>query len=255
MAIWLIILVIVLGLCWGSFLTVVAYRIDDLRSVILSRSQCPHCKKQLKPTDMVPVFSFVLLGGRCRFCKKNISFIYPITEIVSAVFFVLIYLRFGLTFQSLFLLLSLSALVVACVNDILSKEVGLQIFIFGIIFALVFRFWGDLNFLRFQNLIFSALSCIALPLIFALISRERWMGYGDVLFALWIGSLVSYPSSILSVFIAFLGGALFGIIELSIWGKKKENKIPFGPFLALGGITGLFFGASLMTVYLEVLGI
>lgn len=244
---------IILGLCWGSFLTAVAFRIDDLKSLFVGRSRCPKCKHRLGFFDLIPILSFVFLSGCCRYCKKKISIFYPLTELVTALILVAVYLYFGLSIPGLAIFLSLSLIVVASLNDIFEQEVNLWLFISGIILALIFRFWGNFNLETLINLSLSIAVCAVLPLLFALISREKWMGYGDIFFAIWVGSFVLFPQAALSVFAAFFLGALFGIIILAVQGRKKENRIPFGPFLTVGGLLGLFLSAAVAS-YLQVLG-
>lgn len=248
------VLLVVLGLVWGSFLTAFAYRLDDLNSLISSRSKCPNCKHLLGGLDLVPVLSYLMLAGRCRYCHKPIGIEYPVAELTTAAVTIGIYLKFGLNLPSLILFLSVSFLIVAALNDFESHEVALPIFILGIVLALVFRLWGNLNINGAENLLLSVITCAALPLCFAILSREKWMGFGDIFFAVWMGIIVSFPQSILAIFIAFLMGAIFGIIYLMIHGRKKENKIPFGPFLALGAIIGLLLGENLLAIYLKILG-
>jgi len=251
----LIALIIVLGLVWGSFLTAFSYRLDDINSLILSRSKCPKCGHLLGGLDLMPVLSYLVLAGHCRYCRKPIGIEYPATELVSAMIALGVYLTLGLNAPSIILFLSLSLLIVAALNDFESQEVALPVFVCGIILALIFRLWGNLNIAGVENLLLSVLVCAALPLCFAVLSREKWMGFGDIFFAVWMGIIISFPQSLLAIFIAFFAGALFGIIYLMAHGRKKENKIPFGPFLALGTVTGLFFGGNLLEIYLKVLGL
>jgi len=209
----------------------------------------------LTALDLVPVLSYLLSAGRCRYCSKPIGIEYPATELATAAITLGIYLILGLNVPSIILFLSLSLLIVAALNDFESQEVALPVFIVGITLALFFRLWGNFNINQVENMALSVLVCAALPLCFALLSREQWMGFGDIFFAVWMGVLIFFPQSLLAIFIAFFAGALFGIIYLTIHGRKKENKIPFGPFLALGTVIGLFFGGYLLENYFRILGL
>ena len=199
-------------------------RFEKPKEILFGRSQCPHCKKKLGAIDLVPVLSYIFLRGRCRFCKKPISIEYPILEIVCAALAYLTVARFGLNLRALILFLSLTGLIVGALRDIKFHEVELGIFIFG---------------------------------VFYLASRETWMGLGDVLFAVWIGILAeSYEQAAVAIFSAFLLGALFGIIVLAVKKEKaRERRIAFGPFLAVGGMIGVFAGLTIFSAYLKLFGL
>jgi len=246
-------IVLVFGLAWGSFLSVVKNRLDDFASVFLGRSHCPKCRHILGAFDLIPILSFIFLGGRCRFCHAKISLEYPLTEIISAVLIFLVYLKFGISFRSAILYLSLSALLVASLLDIDSGEVEVSVLLVGIFLALIWYFSGGFSLGRLGSLLWAILITGGIPFFLYLVSQEKWMGLGDTFFAVWIGILSGYPAAFASIFLAFLFGAIFGIIKKAISGKSQE-KIPFGPFLAVAGVIGLFAGTQVINFYIKLFG-
>jgi leader peptidase (prepilin peptidase)/N-methyltransferase len=138
--------------------------------------------------------------------------------------------------------------------DVESREVDLRVFIAGIALALI---WQILRLSSWQDIIIVLLggvSALLIPAVFYLVSRERWMGLGDVFFAFWIGIVASYPASLIAVFSAFLLGGIFGIIVLIARGRKAERRIAFGPFLGIGGLIGLVWGQEILNFYLKLIG-
>lgn len=248
--------VLVLGLLWGSFVLVVSDRIDSPKTIIYGRSHCPKCKRAIAPYDLIPVLSFLFLFGRCRGCKKPIGWIYPAVELLFALLFSLSFWRFGLLFSQIPLVLSVSLLVIAALRDIKDKEVELAVFIIGIPLATVwFLMQSGFNWPSLKGLFISVLIAAFLPSLFAVLSSQKWMGYGDILFALWVGALCGYPAVVVALFFAFLCGSLFGIIQIVTGKAQMKTAIPFGPFLALGSLVGLFFGQELFSSYLKLFGL
>jgi prepilin signal peptidase PulO-like enzyme (type II secretory pathway) len=197
----------------------------------------------------------VILKGRCRSCKKRIDILYPLLEIFCSAVFVLIYLKFGLIWPDLILLGAASTLIVAAISDINEQEVDLWLLVAGNVLAIAWYLSLGIDLGRFQLLLAAIAISASLPLLFALVSRQRWMGYGDVLFAVSLGALCGYPAAITGLFFAFLAGSLYGIIKVSFGSAKLKSRLAFGPFLALGGFLGLFYGQQIFDLYLKLLGL
>lgn len=248
-------LVFVFGLIWGSFLSVIVNRVDSLSTVFLSRSRCQTCKKTLGPLDLVPLLSFAFLQGKCRHCRGKISLEYPLIELLSGLLLLAIYLKFSISLFSVILALSISCLLVASFLDAKAMEVDLWLFIAGIVFGLAWYF-GQSGFSSqvFILLAWGTLVATVLPLTFYLVSREKWMGLGDVFFALWAACILGFPEALVAIFIAFLSGAVFGIILLIVKGKISGIKVPFGPFVAFGAVAALLYGHQIVEFYLKLIG-
>ncbi len=270
-------LLFVLGLCVGSFLNVLIYREakdEGLRilkpalpagrlksfkkwlpSWVRGRSYCDYCKKKLSWFDNIPLLSFILLRGRCRFCQKNIPLQYPLVEFLTGVEFVWVYfliqsqVNFFSRFEGFFSFLSLLIWLGlgACFLAIFIADLRYQIIpdtaVLGAVFLSFlrilanYRYTAMLNWSWFTAAVLAALFFLGLVLI----TKGKGMGIGDVKLAFLMGLILGFPQILYALSFAFLTGALFGGI-LIIFGKKKlKSQIPFGPFLVLGTIFGLLF--------------
>ena len=249
-------LAFIFGLFWGSFLGVIKDRADNLRSVLKGRSFCPKCKRTLGALELIPIVSFIVLRGRCRTCRARIGLQYPLIELLSGVLTLGIFWKYGLSLSAIILFFSLSLLLVASFLDAESLEVELWVLLVGSALALLWRVEaGGVKITSLENVGLGVLIFAALPFLMALLSRERWMGWGDSLFALWGGILVGYPQALVGIFLAFLTGAFFAILLLV--GRKRgwRTRVPFGPFLAVGAVGSLFFADTIISWYLKIIGI
>ncbi|HSD98896.1 MAG TPA: prepilin peptidase [Patescibacteria group bacterium] len=242
-------LLFLFGVCFGSFLNVLIDRIPAGKSVLFGRSQCDFCKKQLGIFDLIPVISYVFLLGKCRYCKKKLSLQYPMIEVLTGFLFVfLFFLEMPITFIQFQLFLI----------DIFLVSMGFALTIMDIKYHLlsdkllvVFGFFALLriSILSPQALPFSflvgLLATLPLFLIF-FFSKGKGMGFGDVKLIGILGFLLGFPNIILCYYIAFLTGAVAGVI-LILGGKKKlhNSVIAFGPFLFLGAFITYFFENTL----------
>lgn len=249
-------LICFLGISFGSFLSVIKNRPDDLRSVLVGRSRCPKCSHKLGVFDLIPILSFVFLRGKCRYCHKKISIIYPILEIGCALLALLSYNYFGLSLHSVLFFLSLSILFLSVLEDIEEKEVTLGFLITSALFALMFATFRE-NPINPILIIKASLSAVALPLFLSLVSREKWMGYGDSLFALTGGLLLSFPLSFLFMALAFFIGAVYGIFILILEKKKAglSHALAFGPFIFASLVIVIIWGNEILHTYLSLLNL
>lgn len=258
----------VFGLIIGSFLNVVIYRYNTERS-LGGRSGCMVCQRNLPWYDLVPVFSFLFLEGRCRSCKTKISRQYPLVELVTGlVFFALFYkfkdlflvdtLRFSFIYAYYATLFSI--LLVITVYDIRHKIIPDTLaFIFGA-FAFVGMFFFnsgayDAASLFYPHIpswtqIFSSFA-VALPFgLLWLVSRGMWMGLGDAKLALGLGFMLGLSKLLSATVVAFWSGAIIGIVFV-VFGKLRnlKSEIPFGPFLALGAFLAFIFELNLFQIF------
>jgi len=244
-----VVLLAVLGLALGSFLNVVAYRLPIGENWVSERSRCPHCKEQIAGYDNIPVFSWLLLRGKCRHCGARISARYPLSEIGLAAAFVGVYFRFeddwwlialGCAFVATLLVVTLTDLE----DQIIPNEVLLVSLVAGIVLA-VLADQGDLD----TRAISAAIAFVVLFLV-ALVYPSG-MGMGDVklagLMGVYLGRAVA-PA----LLAGFLFGAIFGLALIAKNGAEaRKQKVPFGPFLAMGGLVGLFAGEEIVDWYLD----
>lgn len=253
--------VFLIGISVGSFLNVLIDRLPNEQK-ISGRSICDYCYHQLAWYDLIPIVSFFILKGQCRYCRKKLSIKYPFVEFLTGVSFVLIYWYFGpLINQNLELIdnyhfklwqligywIVISSLIVVFFSDVkyhlIPDSIQLSFFI-GALILFPFLSTGDLIHF-FINRVFSAL-IIATP-IFALnfFSSGKAMGFGDVKLSFTIGFLLGTKLGFMALYTAFISGGIVGTILLLLKKKHLKSKIAFGPFLAIGTILMLFFGNRL----------
>lgn len=242
------------GLAVGSFLNVVIYRVPRKESVARPRSHCPNCDTQLASRDNVPVVSWVLLRGRCRSCQAPISGRYPLVELITAAAFVAMAVRFGAD-PALPAFLVLAAALVAISAIDLEHFIVPNRIVYPALFliapllvaaAAADGVWASLG----RAALGGALAWGAL-LIIHLIS-PRGMGFGDVRLAGLIGvplgwlGLGHVP---VGLFLAFASASVVGIALILVGAKGRKDKVPFGPFLALGAFAAILFGRAVLRWY------
>ncbi|MEL6580047.1 MAG: prepilin peptidase [Cyanobacteria bacterium J06621_12] len=250
------------GACIGSFLNVVIYRIPAGISLVHPPSRCPKCMHPLGITENVPVFGWLWLRGRCRWCKTAISSRYPIIEAITGLVFMLVFWRFGYSLETIGYCLFLSWLISLSMIDLDTMTLPSALTKSGLVLGLVFQAiagWqvaggkGMANQLMFG--IGGAVSGIWLLEIIALIGLimmgQQAMGDADGKLMATIGAWIGWKYVLLSSFIACGVGSIIGggAIAFKIIGKKQP--IPFGPFLALGGALSLFWGDAIIDAYLN----
>lgn len=240
----------VLGLLVGSFLNVLIARFKALETVVATRSHCPSCKRQIPWYDLVPLLSFVLLWARCRYCREKISWQYPIIELLTAGLVVHLVLVFGLTWLTLgyFLVFAL-LLVIAAIDSrhyVIPDEFMLPAIAVAVAVSLAVFKTTPLA------IIYGLLAGGGLLAFFVIISRERWMGMGDIGLGVVMGLLGGWPGVIAGLVTAFGLGSLVGMLGLAAGRKGLKDKIPFGPFLVVGSYVAALWGSELVEWYLTM---
>jgi prepilin signal peptidase PulO-like enzyme (type II secretory pathway) len=241
--------VFILGLCVGSFLNCVVYRLEQEKS-LGGRSFCPRCKHTLGWKDLLPVFSWVFLVGKCRYCKGKISWQYPLVELATGFLFLLVYAIFGQNLvYLLFLLYIVCVFVVIFVYDLKHYLIPDKILFPAIAVASMYRIFGD--FYGLPNYILAVIIGSGFFLIIFLISKGNWMGFGDVKLAILMGLLLGVPNILLALFLAFFLGAIIGLMLMAQKKKGLRSEIPFGPFLILGTFLSIFWADKIIQWYLN----
>jgi len=245
----MIIFIFVLGLIVGSFLNCVILRTYKGESFIVGRSYCPKCKHDLKPWDLIPVLSYLILRGKCRHCGNKISSQYPLVELSTAIIFSFVYLQVGLTSKMIYLLVIMAIFIVIFVYDLKYYIVPDKFVFSGIIISAIWVFLtGDI--------LITFASAIGASFFFFLIwffSKGLAMGFGDVKLAFLIGLLLGWPNVIVGLFLGFFFGAIIGTISLLINQKNLKSEIPFAPFLLSGAFVALFWGDKIVQWYLSLI--
>ena len=253
----------VLGLIVGSYLNVVVYRLPRGISTVLPRSRCPGCGEVIRARDNVPVLSFLLLGGRCRACRTRISWRYPLIEATTAALFVACFLRFGVTpaapVAALFGCLMLTLAIIDIDHMILPDVLTWPGIALGILLQPLLP-WARLGDGPWRAMAGAAVGALlgggvllAVWLGWYLIRHEEGMGLGDVKMLAAIGAFLGWKGALVALFFAALSGATVGLALMS-WGSLgARSKLPFGAFLALGGLVALFAGEPLVRAYARLL--
>ena len=240
--------IFLLGLAVGSFLNAVIFRLEKGENALKGRSYCPQCKHQLSFDDLIPVLSFVLLKGKCRYCKKPISWQYPLVEISTAAVFLLIFFTQGLNF---YLWSIASLLIVIFVYDLKYYLIPDIILYLAIGVAFLYRIFKHVGSL--ENALVSAIFASAFFLAIYLLSKGKWMGFGDVKLAFFMGLFLGFPNILIALYSAFFAGAVVGVVLIVAKKKKMNSQVPFGPFLVGGTFFALLFGQSIAHWYLRFL--
>ncbi len=213
------------GVIIGSFLNVCIYRIPEGISIVTPGSFCPRCKHPLSWRDNIPLFSYIFLRGRCRYCNNKISLQYPLVEFITGMIFLLFYLKFGLSFSFFVFITVASLLLIAMFIDLkfmlLPDVVMLPGIIISIIYALIYGF--PYNFISALGF---AVAFYALGAIF-----KGGLGFGDVELIVIISLLLGFYETLSVVILSSLIGTIYGLYLIKKENAGMRTKIPFGPFL------------------------
>lgn len=250
-------LLFVLGACVGSFLGVVLYRLRRGGSALSGRSVCDHCGRKIAWYDNIPLLSFAYLLGKCRRCKKTINPEYPLIELIIGIEFVWIYWLLKINFNffnwiegwySLALLaywlVLFSGMIAIAIYDLKFRLIPDQVLLPLIVVA-----FGRLFVSNQWSVVPVAFGSMAFLWLLHWITRGKGMGWGDVKLGFLLGLVLGWPLITVAYFLAFLTGALAGVILIIIRRKSLKTKIAFGPFLALGMVIAKLWGWSIWQGY------
>jgi leader peptidase (prepilin peptidase)/N-methyltransferase len=240
---------VLVGLVIGSFLNVLIYRIPLKLSSVKGTSFCPKCKHKLVWIDLFPVFSYIFLLGKCRYCKAGISPRYPVIELLNALCYYLVYSLFGLTPAAFIYAIICSCLIVLAMIDYDHKIIPDRFNIIIGVGALILGFiTKDVTWL--ERII--GFFAVSLPLlIIALITGG--IGEGDVKLIAVCGLLLGWKSILLTMLFASVFAAVFGISLMAKNKAKGKTQIPFGPFIAFSVIICMLYGEKIINLYISFL--
>lgn len=265
---------VIFGLLIGSFLNVVIHRLPKMMerewhanclelqgkeipeqtkyTIVTPRSACPKCGHQISALENIPVISYLFLGGKCKGCKTKISLRYPLIEALTGALIGAAAFQYGYSYTALFAFVFIFALITLTFIDfdtqLLPDDITLPLLWLGILFNLNGGF-TDLK----SAVIGAMLGYLILwgvYWLFKLVTGKEGMGYGDFKLLAAIGAWFGWQLLPAVILLSSVAGALIGIGLILFKGKGRSTAIPFGPFLALGGIAALFFGQQLAGFYL-----
>lgn len=241
------IVTIIYGILIGSFLNVCIYRIPEKQSVVVVRSHCMSCGKQIKWYDLVPLVSFLILRGRCRYCKTKLSWQYPAVEALNGILYGIIVLVNGFNITSILYCLATSALLALSIIDWRTYEIPPSFNIFIGILGII-RLILDLP--HWYNYVIGFVSVSGFLLLIFLVTKGRGIGFGDVKLMAAAGLLLGWKLIILSL---GLGCVLGSIIHITLmYVKDKDRVIAFGPYLSLGIFISMLYGEQIIEWYLHM---
>lgn len=239
--------VFILGLIFGSFFNVVILRLPKGESLSKENSHCPKCGHRIKAYDLIPVLSYLFLGGRCRHCHTPISMRYPLVELITALLFTLVYLTYGFSYQTLIGLFFMSILVIIAVMDIDTMEIMDRFQVLILILALINLFLTN------ENLINHVIAFFIISVPFFIIAHFFGaMGGGDVKLVAVSGLLLGLKSTLVGFFIASLTGGIVAMFLLIKKQKERTSMMAFGPYLCIGFAIAYLYGDILFVWYLNL---
>ncbi|MGM0472411.1 MAG: prepilin peptidase [Bacillota bacterium] len=243
-------IIFIFGLIIGSFLNVVIYRLPQDKSVIFTRSNCPNCQMELGVLDLIPILSFIIMKGRCRYCNTKISYQYPVVELVTGLVFLLLFQQYQLSIELLIYLLLSSLLIVSAVIDFKHQIIPNQITYTGIIVGLIFSvLFNHLSFISaFWGLIIPAGFLFLITII-----TKGGVGMGDIKLVGMIGTYIGAKSTMMGIFLGSLIGSMIGLLLIGLKVVDWKERVPFGPFLALGNLVMVIKGQVIIRLYLELI--
>jgi leader peptidase (prepilin peptidase)/N-methyltransferase len=240
-----ILLILALGLAIGSFINALVYRLANNLS-LWQRSICPHCKQKLLNRDLIPVLSFILLRGKCRFCKSVIGWQYLLVEVLTPVLFILAYLNYG-------------AIHLELISDLLYISLAIFFLVFDFKYLIIpdVVIWPSLIIVLILNYLvgFYWLG-LALGMLLGcgffylqhLVSGGKWIGWGDVKLGLLLGAMLGLGDMILTLLVAYIVGGLIAIFLLVAGRKKIGDLLPMGTFLSGAAIIVIIWGSWILSL-------
>ena len=241
----LYITIFLFGIVIGSFLNVCIYRIPKKENIVKIRSHCMECNYQLKWYDLVPLFSYIFLGGRCRKCKTRLSVQYPLIEGLNGILYVLIVVVNGLTIESLLYCLMFSALVTLSVIDFRTYEIPLGINLFILALGLI---RVALDYKNFLNYLIGFLSVSGFLYLLYLLTKGRGIGGGDIKLMAVSGLMLGWKCNILALAFGCILGSVIHLIRMKV--SKEDHVLALGPYLSVGIMIATLWGNDLIGWYL-----
>ena len=240
----LYITVFLFGIVIGSFLNVCIYRIPKKENIVKIRSHCMECNYQLRWYDLVPLFSYIFIGGRCRKCKTKLSLQYPLIEGLNGLLYVLVVAICGLTIESLLYCFMFSALLTLSVIDFRTFEIPLEINLFILTLGLI---RVALDYKNFPNYLIGFLSVSGFLYILFLITKGRGIGGGDIKLMAVSGLLLGWKLNIIAFALGCIIGSIIHIIRMKV--TKTDHVLALGPYLSIGIMIATLWGNDLLQWY------
>lgn len=255
--------IMVLGLLIGSFLNVCICRIPKEEAISLPPSHCVKCNNRLRTFDLIPVFSYIILGGKCRYCGEKISFRYPLVEILTSIAFILLYKKYGIGIEFFLYAFFISILIVIFFIDIDYLIIPDKLVLLGMLSGLILIFYSFTNVVSlygdreiwspFLGAIIGAGTLFLIALFGKIIYKcDEVMGMGDVKIFIPIGLFLGWKMTIVALMISFLLGGFIGLLLIVINKEKRKSTMPFGPFIVAACFITILYGWDILDWYIYV---
>lgn len=243
----ILIVLFIFGAIFGSFFNVVIYRLPNKESIVHGSSHCPKCMEPIKAYDLIPILSYLILKGKCRHCKEVISWRYPVIEFITAISFVLVYLKYGYSYQTLIGILLASILIIVAMIDVDTMEIydRFQIMILTLAFGMLM--------ITPLPLMDHLIGFFIISIPFYLIAYlTGGIGGGDIKLIAVAGLLLGFKATLVAFFIASILGGSVAVYLLVTKQKERKSLIAFGPYLCVGIYFAYLYGNDLWTWYLSL---
>jgi len=241
-------LLFIFGLIIGSFLNVVIYRLPKHESIVYGPSHCMNCNEKIRPYDLIPVLSYLVLGGKCRHCGTKISIRYPMIELLNGFLYLGIFAFYGLTLDGLLMMAFSSTLLVIAMIDFDTMDIYDGALIVILLLAII-RLITNIS--SFPSAILGGL-VVSIPLYIIAILTQG-IGGGDVKLMGVAGFFLGIKVTLVGTFLGILMGGLWGVILMLFFKKAGKAMIPFGPFLCSGMYIALLYGLPIADWYLGLI--
>ena len=240
------VLIFIFGLVFGSFYTVVGERLPLGKSLINPPSHCSNCNNRLGILELIPVLSFIILGGKCKKCKSKIPILSTLIELFTSILFLIAYVKFGISIKLFIALIFISMLIIVIVSDTRYMVICDEVLIIGniIIFILLIISIGmKASLMSLFYGLASFIIMLSIKTLGDMIFKRESMGGGDIKLMFTFGLVLGIPSAVASIFLASFIGLPISLIVMK---KNSSHELPFGPYLSISAIILLLSGIDVV---------
>lgn len=242
--------VFIFGIFVGSFLNVCIYRLPKNESIIVNASHCMKCGTKIKRYDLIPIISWIILGGKCRSCKERIPFRYPLVEFLNGVLWVIAFLVLDFSVHAIIVSLLFSALLIVFFMDIDTQLINT-----GVVVAIGVLAVAQMIFAKQASIVSCLIGAVivSVPLLLIhILTKGQGMGLGDVYLMIAGGLFLGMKGVAVAIFIGLILGSIVGLILKYV---TKSSRFAFGPYLSVGIAVASLYGEQLFNAYLKLVGL
>jgi leader peptidase (prepilin peptidase) / N-methyltransferase len=242
-----IILIFLIGICVGSFINVLVLRTRKNQKFLGGRSKCRKCEQVIKWYDLIPLLSFFMLRKRCRGCKEKISWQYPLVELVTGLLFILVYLvQHDALAVVIPILIFTTFLIIIFIYDLKYQQILDRFSVPAMVIAFVLNLLLGVS---IWSMLIGAALIGGFFLAQWLLSKGTWIGDGDIRLGVLMGLILGWQNGLVALFLAYVIGALVGVIMLATKKAGMKTEIPFGTFLAAATLVSMLWASQILDWY------